>query len=93
MSTQATWRPHTMHGQLNTAAQNDLPDTAFAFPKERKEPLVDAEHVRNAMARFDQVKGVTDEERQEAFANIQKAAKHFDVEIDENAHHNLGTDS
>jgi hypothetical protein len=82
-----------MHGQLNTAAQNDLPDTAFAFPKERKEPLVDAEHVRNAMARFDQVKGVTDEERQEAFANIQKAAKHFDVEIDENAHHNLGTDS
>lgn len=27
----------------------------FAFPKQRKEPVHDAEHVRNAIARFDQV--------------------------------------
>ena len=90
MSTQATWRPHTMHGQLNTTVQNDLPDTAFAFPKERKEPLVDAEHVRNALARFDQVKGVTDDERLAAFENIKKAAKHFDVEINEDEWQDLG---
>ncbi|HSP10303.1 MAG TPA: DUF6582 domain-containing protein [Candidatus Dormibacteraeota bacterium] len=33
----------------------------FAFPKERKEPLNDARHVRNAIARFDQ--GVAYERR------------------------------
>ena len=51
----------------------------FAFPKKRKEPLTDARHVRNALARFDQVEGVcTDEERGQAFANIKKAAKHYE---------------
>ena len=48
-----TWKPHEKHGQLTT--QSDLPDSAYAFPKQRKEPLTDAEHVRNAVARFDQV--------------------------------------
>jgi len=37
--------------------------------------------VRNALARFDQVEDVTDEEREQAFANIKKAAKHYDVEM------------
>jgi hypothetical protein len=32
----------------------------FAFPDERKEPLTDARHVRNAIARFNQVEGVSD---------------------------------
>ena len=67
---------------LSTAKQNDLPASQFAFPKERKEPLVDARHVRNAVARFDQVEGVTDAERDRAWKRIRAAAKRFDVEIE-----------
>jgi hypothetical protein len=37
--------------------------TVFAFPNQRKEPLTDARHVRNAVARFDQVMDVSDEDR------------------------------
>ena len=71
-----TWQPHTEHGKLSTAQQNDLPESVFAFPKQRKEPLTDAAHVKNALARFDQVKGVSDADRELAFANIKKAAEH-----------------
>jgi hypothetical protein len=68
---------------LSTAEKDALDDTAFAFPRERKEPLVDASHVRNAVARFDQVEGVTDTERDEAWRRIQSAAKKFGVELEE----------
>jgi hypothetical protein len=68
---------------LSTAAKNDLPDSAFAFPKERKEPLTDARHVRNAIARFDQVEDVSDAERDRAWKRINTAAKKFDVEVSE----------
>lgn len=67
---------------LSTAQQNRLPDTAFAFPKERKEPLTDARHVRNAVARFDQVEDVTDSERDRAWKRILRAAKRFDVDVE-----------
>ncbi len=83
MSTKATWEPHPEHGKLDTADKKKLPDSVYAFPKEHKEPLTDAAHVRNALARFDQVKGVSDEEREQAFANIKKAAKHYKVDISE----------
>ncbi len=73
----------TKSGKLSAAAKDKLSDKTYAFPKQRKEPLEDAAHVRNAMARFDQVKDVTDEERKEAFANIKKAAKKFGVEVNE----------
>jgi hypothetical protein len=53
----------------------------FAFPKERKEPLNDARHVRNAIARFDQVEGVSDPEREAAWRRIRSAARKFGVEI------------
>lgn len=76
---QATWAPHKKNGRL--AARADLPDTVFAFPKQRKEPMTDAKHVRNAVARFDQVTNVSEEDRVLAFANIKKAAKHYDVEF------------
>ncbi len=79
MAARATWKPHTKHGQLT--AQSDLPDSVFAFPKQRKEPLTDASHVRNAVARFNQVEGVSDEERQRAFTNIKKAARHYGVQL------------
>ena len=74
---------------LSTAEKNKLDDRQFAFPRERKEPLVDAGHVRNAVARFDQVEGVTDAERDEAWRRIQAAAKKFDVELEEKSWHEL----
>ncbi len=88
--TTTTWKAHEVHGELTTKKRDDLPDSAFAFPKQRKEPLTDASHVRNALARFDQVTDVTDADRDVAFANIQKAAKHFDVEMDERNWRELG---
>jgi hypothetical protein len=84
----ATWKPHEKHGRLTT--QSDLPDTVFAFPKHRKEPLTDARHVRNAVARFDQVMGVSDADRALAFANIEKAAKHYGVDLSETSWRDLG---
>jgi len=85
-----TWEPHTRHGELDTADREDLPDSAYAFPTQRKEPLTDADHVRNALARFDQVEDVSDEDRDRAFANIKKAAEHYRVEVAEDSWHDLG---
>jgi hypothetical protein len=88
--TKTTWQAHTAHGDLSTKEKNDLPESVFAFPKQRKAPLTDASHVRNALARFDQVTGVTDEERDLAFANIKKAAAHYGVEVHEKEWQDLG---
>jgi hypothetical protein len=66
---------------LSTAGKNRLDRSQFAFPDERKEPLTDAKHVRNAIARFGQVEGVTNEERARAWKRILRAAKKFDVEV------------
>jgi hypothetical protein len=66
---------------LSAAEENRLAHQQFAFPKERKEPLSDASHVRNAIARFDQVEGVSDAERDRAWKRILAAAKRFDVEV------------
>jgi hypothetical protein len=85
---QPTWEPHEKHGQLTM--RSDLPDTVYAFPKQRKEPLTDAQHVRNAVARFDQVLGASDEDRALAFANIEKAAQHYQVDLSETNWHQLG---
>lgn len=90
MASKATWQPHTEHGDLSTKDRKDLPDSVYAFPKQRKEPLTDASHVKNALARFDQVDGVTDAERDEAFANIKAAAKHYGVDVTEHSWHELG---
>ena len=67
--------------EMSTAQKNRLPDSRFAFPNERKEPLTDAAHVRNAVARFDQVKDVTDAERDRAWRRIRAAARKYGVEI------------
>jgi hypothetical protein len=88
MAAKATWKPHEKHGELTT--QSDLPDSVFAFPGERKEPLTDAQHVRNAVARFDQVIDVSDADRELAFANIEKAADYYDVNLSETDWHELG---
>jgi uncharacterized protein DUF6582 len=78
-----TWKPHT-------GKRDELPDSAYAFPKQRKEPLTDASHVRNALARFDQVQDVSDADRELAFANIKKAAKHYGIEVAEKRWQDLG---
>jgi hypothetical protein len=78
---------------LSTADQDKLPDKAFAFPKERKEPLTDAKHVRNAIARFDQVEGISDTEKDAAWKRIMKAAKKNDVDVSEGSWRELGPSS
>lgn len=85
----ATWQPHEKHGDLTE--RSDLPESVFAYPAERKEPLTDANHVRNAIARFDQVIGVSDAERALAFENIKKAAEHYGVQMTETDWRQLGS--
>ena len=69
--------------KLSTEQKELIPAKQFAFPKQRKEPLEDASHVRNAIARFNQVKDVSDAERDEAWKHIRAAAKKFGVEMEE----------
>ena len=90
MSINVTWKPHTEHGELTSKDKNELPDSVFAFPNHRKEPLTDATHVMNALARFDQVGGVTNADRDQAFANIMAAAKHYGVNVVEENWQQLG---
>ena len=89
LSARADGKPVPRSDGLSTADKNDLADDKFAFPDERKEPLTDAAHVRNAIARFDQVEGVTDAERDEAWKRIQQAARRFGVEVSESDWHEL----
>lgn len=67
---------------LSTRKRERMPAQRFAFPKERKEPLHDANHVRNAIARFNQVEGVSEGERAAAWRRIKAAAKRFGVEVE-----------
>jgi len=85
---QTTWKPYIQHGEIHDRAE--LPESVFAFPRKRKEPLTDAAHVKDALARFDQVEDVTDAERDLAFANIKKAAAHFGLDVHESDWRELG---
>ena len=75
MAHTTTWEP--LHGDDD----GTLPENVYAFPRFRKDPLIDAVHVRDAMEHFHTVDGVDEEERHQAFCNIKKAAEHFHVEI------------
>jgi len=66
---------------ISTKRREQMPAEKFAFPKQRKEPLNDASHVRNAIARFDQVEGVSDSEREAAWRRIRAAARKYGVEV------------
>jgi hypothetical protein len=96
MSTSAdnsSWEPTHHpgeHGRLDASQVKALPESAFAFPRLRKEPITDASHVRSALARFDQVADVSDADRDLAFANIKKAAKYYNVEMHETDWRQLG---
>jgi len=76
--------------ELSEKQRDKLPKSDFAFPKERKEPIENASHVRNAIARFDQVEGVSDKEKDEAWDRIKKAAKKYGVEVHEKSWRELG---
>jgi hypothetical protein len=76
--------------KLDEDDPEELSAGTFAFPKQRKEPLEDAGHVRSAIARFDQVKDVSDADRDDAWARIKGAAKRFDVDISERSWRELG---
>jgi hypothetical protein len=76
--------------KLDQDDRKDISTQHFAFPKQRKEPLEDASHVRSAIARFNQVEGVTDDDRDEAWTRIRAAAKKFNVEMSEGSWREVG---
>jgi hypothetical protein len=76
--------------ELKERQRDHIDGDKFAFPKERKEPIHDASHVRNAIARFDQVEGVSDDERDAAWSRIERAAKKHGVEVHEKSWRELG---
>lgn len=78
--------------ELKEDKRDDLNDNKFAFPKQRKEPLEDASHVRNAIARFNQVDGVSDDERDAAWKRIKAVARKYDVEVNEKSWREVGKD-
>lgn len=76
--------------KLNEKDRDSLSGTRFAFEKQRKEPIENAAHVRNAVARFNQVEGVTDDERDAAWKRIQGAARKFNVDLQESSWREIG---
>jgi hypothetical protein len=78
--------------ELTTEARDKLDDRAFAFPEQRKAPIENASHVRNAIARFNQVEGVSDDERDAAWRRIKTAAKKHGVEVGEESWREIGKD-
>ena len=96
MAPKTTWQPYdgvadkNHDHRLGASERRDLPDSAYALPEQRKLPVTDAGHVRAALARFDQVEGITDADRELAFANLRKAAAHYGVEVVEERWQDLG---
>ena len=78
--------------ELDTEHRDAIDDDKFAFPKQRKEPIENASHVRNAISRFNQVEGVSDDERDAAWKRIKAAAKKYDVEVSEKSWREIGKD-
>ena len=76
--------------KLSTDERKNIDKGSFAFPKQRKEPLENAGHVRNAIARFNQVKDVSDDERDAAWKRIKAAAKKHGVEVTEKSWREIG---
>jgi class 3 adenylate cyclase len=67
---------------LSEAARARLPDSAFAYidsQGRRRLPIPDASHVRNALARFDQVGFEDDAARERARERLLRAAKKYGI--------------
>lgn len=90
MMKEPTWKPYTKHGLLSEEERDELPDSAFAFPKERRLPLTDGSRVISALARFHQVEEATDDERDQAFLNIKKAAEYYEINVPEESWKEVG---
>jgi hypothetical protein len=67
---------------LTTEKRNRMKSQEFACPRDRKLPINDAAHVRNAMARFNQVES-TFCHPATARRRILAAAKKFGVDVSE----------
>jgi hypothetical protein len=66
--------------KLSTKKREELPSSAYACPIDKKLPINDAAHVRNAMARFDQV--ITNKcHPEQARKRILAAAKKYGVDV------------
>ena len=82
-----TWSPlaapydENDNGKLDPRERRALPDSAFAFTRQRELPLVDEEFVRVAIAEFGPVLDATPDELRTAAANIRAAASHFGVDV------------
>jgi len=75
--------------KLTAEDRKEISGKEYAFPKERKEPLENAAHVRNAVARFNQVEGVSEAEKDAAWKRIKAAARKFGVEMEESSRSEL----
>jgi len=67
---------------LSTKKRNTMKSQQFACPRDRKLPINDAAHVRNAMARFNQVESKFCHPAT-ARRRILAAAKKFGVDVSE----------
>jgi len=68
--------------RLTAAERSKLPDRAFAYVDSagaRRLPIIDAAHVRNALARFSQVEFEDDQARAEARTRLLRAARKFRI--------------
>jgi class 3 adenylate cyclase len=68
--------------RLDSSERAKLPDSAFAYVDSRgrrRLPINDAGHVRNALARFDQVDFEDEQARERARERLLKAAKKFRI--------------
>lgn len=68
-----------------------LPAIEFAFQEQRKEPIEDASHVRSAVARFNQVTGVSGDDRNKAWRRILDAAKKMGVDVHDTTWRDIAT--
>ncbi|MGI9645328.1 MAG: adenylate/guanylate cyclase domain-containing protein [Ilumatobacteraceae bacterium] len=68
--------------QLSAADRAKLPDRSFAYVDsrgQRRLPVFDASHVRNALARFNQVDFESERAREQALVRLLRAAKKFRI--------------
>ena len=73
MALTTTWEPWDGNGVI--------PQSVYAFPRQQLQPLTDALDVREAIESFYSYKAVTEEDRRQAFLNINKAAQHFHLDL------------
>lgn len=71
-----------MEAELSTKERNELDDSQFGLPEDRKYPLTDAAHVKSAISYFHKC---PEGKKERLAARIRRAAKKFDVTIGEDA--------